>query len=355
MTRKPKTAIAFLCAIAILITAIVIVPAQSAASVTYRQQGTDVIVNITENDTSTEYLLGDLDNNGAVSLSDTRSALRGALNIDQLDYLQETLADVNQDGAVTLTDTRGILRAALNIEHLKAAAQTPSQSIAYTQSGKDVIVTITTNGMAAAYLLGDIDNDGKVTAADARTALRASAKLEQLEAWQEILADVNRDESITAADARKILRVSARLESFSLNPEPEPEPTTQPTTQATTQLPVTDKGTPPCDFKVGTTYESILKPYAESLGYSCSYTSYKTTPEITGHDMSFIKDGNMVYVTVGTPLELGPGEGFSYVVYVGTKQWVEKLIANPMVTQAKGLYFYVYSVNFIKSQLLEYS
>ncbi|MBR5234231.1 MAG: hypothetical protein IKW03_08485 [Clostridia bacterium] len=64
------------------------------------------------------------------------------------------------------------------------------------------------------YLLGDTNADGRVTAADARLALRISAKLETPDNMQKITADVNFDKKINAADARKILRVSAKLETF---------------------------------------------------------------------------------------------------------------------------------------------
>ncbi|MDR1616397.1 MAG: hypothetical protein LBR98_05235 [Syntrophomonadaceae bacterium] len=62
---------------------------------------------------------------------------------------------------------------------------------------------------------GDIDGNGKVTASDARTALRASARLETLGGVFYDAANVLNDNILTAAAARKILRVSAKLESFS--------------------------------------------------------------------------------------------------------------------------------------------
>ncbi len=65
-----------------------------------------------------------------------------------------------------------------------------------------------------AGVTGDLDGNGKVSAADARIALRASAKLVTLDAEQTALADVDKNGKISAADARKILRVSAKLEKF---------------------------------------------------------------------------------------------------------------------------------------------
>lgn len=60
-------------------------------------------------------------------------------------------------------------------------------------------------------LMGDINGNGKVDAADARLALRYSAKLEQLSAAQVKLADMNGDGKITASDARTILQKAANL------------------------------------------------------------------------------------------------------------------------------------------------
>ena len=64
------------------------------------------------------------------------------------------------------------------------------------------------------YILGDANGDGKITAADARIALRISAKLDKIEDFNLPLAalDVTGDKKLTAADARKILRISAKLE-----------------------------------------------------------------------------------------------------------------------------------------------
>ena len=60
--------------------------------------------------------------------------------------------------------------------------------------------------------LGDVNKDGKLTASDARVALRASAKLEVLEGNSFIAADIDKNGKITASDARLILRKSAKLD-----------------------------------------------------------------------------------------------------------------------------------------------
>lgn len=61
------------------------------------------------------------------------------------------------------------------------------------------------------FLPGDVNLDGKVNAADARLALRASAKLAKLNKTQNWNADINKDGKVTATDARAILRLSAKL------------------------------------------------------------------------------------------------------------------------------------------------
>lgn len=62
-------------------------------------------------------------------------------------------------------------------------------------------------------LIGDIDGNGKITAADARLALRIAAGLETVSPQVYVLADINRDGRVTAADARTILRTAAGLET----------------------------------------------------------------------------------------------------------------------------------------------
>ncbi len=105
--------------------------------------------------------------------------------------------------------------------------------------------------------IGDVDNNQKITASDARKVLRHSAKLELLADDVLDRADVNFDEKINASDARMILRVSAKLDTFDTskleNTEVESvtdvldviEPTTEePTTEEpTTEEPTTEEPT----------------------------------------------------------------------------------------------------------------
>ncbi len=76
-------------------------------------------------------------------------------------------------------------------------------SLVYTQYA-EVIVTPS--------VTPDLNGNGVVDAADARTALRAAAGLEKLSEVKFRLADCDGDGKVTAADARVILRIAAKLQ-----------------------------------------------------------------------------------------------------------------------------------------------
>lgn len=64
----------------------------------------------------------------------------------------------------------------------------------------------------ADVMTGDLNNDGKITAMDARLALRIAAKLDEASEAIMKIADFNADSKITAMDARLILRKAARID-----------------------------------------------------------------------------------------------------------------------------------------------
>ena len=74
----------------------------------------------------------------------------------------------------------------------------------------DKIPKLTTNK-------GDVNQDGKITASDARLTLRAAAGLETLSAEKKSIADIDTNGKITASDARKILRIAAGLDEAESN------------------------------------------------------------------------------------------------------------------------------------------
>ncbi len=63
-------------------------------------------------------------------------------------------------------------------------------------------------------MMGDVNLDGRVTAMDARTALRYAARMEPSDGVKILSIDADGDGRITASDARAILRVSAKISKF---------------------------------------------------------------------------------------------------------------------------------------------
>ena len=61
------------------------------------------------------------------------------------------------------------------------------------------------------YIIGDVNNDGKVTAIDARNVLQYAAGTKSFNSQQLKCADVNNDGKVTAFDARKILQIAAEI------------------------------------------------------------------------------------------------------------------------------------------------
>lgn len=59
---------------------------------------------------------------------------------------------------------------------------------------------------------GDMNRDDRITASDARSALRIAAGLEKATPYSVLLGDIDRNGTITAEDARAILRTSAGLQ-----------------------------------------------------------------------------------------------------------------------------------------------
>ncbi len=78
------------------------------------------------------------------------------------------------------------------------------------RSGNEIIFS--DGRKITAVYLGDINADGKISAQDARIALRSSVELEELNEWQLVAANTDFEKTVTAKDARKILRASVELE-----------------------------------------------------------------------------------------------------------------------------------------------
>ena len=62
-------------------------------------------------------------------------------------------------------------------------------------------------------IMGDVNFDGRITASDARSTLRYSARLDSFTDSQKYRADMDGNGVVTASDARRILRQSAGFDS----------------------------------------------------------------------------------------------------------------------------------------------
>ena len=87
-----------------------------------------------------------------------------------------------------------------------------SFSASATQDETPVLPVPSEEIVNAVRIMGDIDNNGSVTAGDARLILRYSVELESFTAENIIYADVDFNNRITASDARTALRTSVSLE-----------------------------------------------------------------------------------------------------------------------------------------------
>lgn len=75
----------------------------------------------------------------------------------------------------------------------------------------EFVVVDTTGASEQKVKLGDFDNDGDITVADALAALRIAAKLVEETPEYISIGDIDRDNHVTVADALAILRVAAKL------------------------------------------------------------------------------------------------------------------------------------------------
>lgn len=123
----------------------------------------------------------------------------------QVDVAGGEITIYYQDGGIeTIAMTADMLDGDYNLD----IAATHNVGLTYKESTTYFEITVID------ITCGDANGDGKITAADARIALRISAKVDSLEKYNltaEVL-DVTGDGKLTAADARKILRIAAKIE-----------------------------------------------------------------------------------------------------------------------------------------------
>ena len=122
------------------------------------------------------------------------------------------LGDIDGDGKVTAADSRLILRASVGLEEIDANVADMDGDGKVTSSDARLALRESVGLNKVSLEMGDVDGDGKVTAADARLVSRAAVGLENFTEEQMKIADMNQDGKITADDARAITRKSIGLE-----------------------------------------------------------------------------------------------------------------------------------------------
>lgn len=141
----------------------------------------------------------------------------------------ELLKDIVIMSAVfTVKDSEDVGASAFSISTSDANGATPYRLAFTKESGLEAVTTSTddlteTVTIAAApapsVMIGDVNGDGIITAADAQEIKRYAAELDsliqnsELNAWLKI-ADINGDGLLTAADAQEIERFAAELDSL---------------------------------------------------------------------------------------------------------------------------------------------
>ncbi len=124
-----------------------------------------------------------------------------------------TTAETTTDEVTTAeTSTDEVTTAETSTDEI-TTAETSTDEVTTAETSTDEVTTVDTPVKSR---LGDVDLNGKITAADARLALRISAKLEPTATAEQLYAaEVTGDGTIEAKDARRILRVSAKLDKES--------------------------------------------------------------------------------------------------------------------------------------------
>ena len=193
-----------------------------------------------------------------------------------------------------------------------------------------VIMILCLSMTSYAAFLGDIDGSGKITASDARTILRISAKLDKLDDSKAVFADVNGDSKITASDARTVLRMSAKLgalqelstkvsvtEVTTVIPttmpitEPATEaPTTEPITEAPATEPVTEAPTTELVTEAPTTEPVTEVPTTESTTEDPVIQPSEKPSSLTAIEIHDIASKYTVEVNAENDKNLSVGSGF---------------------------------------------
>ena len=175
--------------------------------------------------------------------------------------------------------------------------------------GMERTISVTVEESAPAeFILGDVNGDTKISAADARIVLRAAARIETLSASAEKSADVDKNGKVNAADARMILRVAARIDSFEnpVPPSPPPAPPVDTTPAITLKTNMSnyylDKGgTAVVDIEVvGDLGGRNLYVSYDTSTFRCAWEENWYTYTSTGNDVAVLYVSPLKYTSAKT-------------------------------------------------------
>lgn len=143
----------------------------------------------------------------------------GDVNVTEIVFVENSNMTVNNDTKIVISKT-----ASTKVSDLMKLIDGDGWSVTDTQGNElaedklaptGCILRHSSGAVEYTYVvLGDVNADGKVTAADARLVLRVAASLETLDDVKTYAADVDANTKVVAADARKILRVSSKIDTF---------------------------------------------------------------------------------------------------------------------------------------------
>lgn len=145
----------------------------------------------------------------------------------ELEYIDSSAGNVastyslhNEDSSVNYSGTFSLKKGTVFTVKFKILKSSGTSSLKLTSTenidkdGKEYTCTVTQGKITvldSSALIGDANDDGKVTAVDARCILQHVAGIKYLTEYQSLLTDMNGDGSVTAVDARVILQKVAGL------------------------------------------------------------------------------------------------------------------------------------------------
>ena len=126
---------------------------------------------------------------------------------------ETTTAKKMTTAAVEDNTTTAVTESSTSSQSIIPMASVPASPVTSVHDSTTLTEKTTSTSVENTFIAGDINGDNKITASDARFALRIAAKLDIITDISVLTAaDINNDGRITASDARIILRKAAKLE-----------------------------------------------------------------------------------------------------------------------------------------------